>query len=120
MAGRHQVPGEPHLSVVAALIRARTVLADGDTTGARGLVLRLRDISAPDDPQLDWVLTMLDCEIALRTGDTERARAALDGEADGPHADRADSLIMRGRLLLAEGEFARARGGRPGPRRDGR
>ena len=108
VAGRHQVPGEPHLSVVAALIRARTVLADGDTTGARGLVLRLRDISAPDDPQLDWVLTMLDCEIALRTGDTGRARAALDGEADGPHADRADSLIMRGRLLLTEGEFAPA------------
>ncbi len=108
VAGRHQVPGEPHLSVVAALIRARAVLADGDATGARSLVLRLRDLSAPDDPQLDWVLTMLDCEIALRTGDTERARAALDGEADGPQAGRADSLLMRGRLLLAEGEFAPA------------
>ena len=74
MAGRHQVPGEPHLSVVAALIRARTVLADGDATGARSLVLRLRDLSAPDDPQLDWVLTMLDGEIALRTGDTGRGQ----------------------------------------------
>ncbi len=108
VAGRHQVPGEPHLSVVAALIRARTVLADGDATGARGLVLRLRDISAPDDPQLDWVLTLLDCEIALRTGDTGRARVTLDGEAEGPYHDRADSLLMRGRLLLTEGDFGAA------------
>jgi LuxR family maltose regulon positive regulatory protein len=108
VAGRHQLPGEPHLSVVTALIRARTVLADGDSTGARGLVLRLRDTSAPDDPHLDWMLTLLDCDIALRTGDTGRARVTLVGQADGPYHDRADSQLMLGRLLLAEGDFARA------------
>ncbi len=108
VAGRHQLPGEPHFSVVTALIRARTVLADGDSTGARGLVLRLRDTSAPDDPQLDWMLTLLDCEIALRTGDTERARVALASQADGPYHDRAESQLMLGRLLLAQGDFAGA------------
>ncbi len=108
VAGRRQLPGEPHLSVVTALIRARTVLADGDSTGARGLVLRLRDTSAPDDPYLDWMLTLLDCEIALRTGDTGRARVTLVGRADGPYHDRADSQLMLGRLLLTEGDFAGA------------
>jgi LuxR family transcriptional regulator, maltose regulon positive regulatory protein len=104
-ASRHQVPGEPSLGVVGGLIRARTALADGDATGARGLVLRLRDTGAPGDPELDWVLTMLDGEIALRTGDAARARLTLGPEADGPHAARAESLLMRGRLQLSEGDF---------------
>jgi len=108
VAARHQLPGEPQLSVVTALIRARTVLADGDSTGARGLVLRLRDTSAPDDPHVEWMLTLLDCEIALRTGDTGRARAALDGQAGGPYQERAGSQLMLARLLLAEGNFAGA------------
>ncbi len=107
-AGRHQLPGEPRLDVVAALIRARTVLADGDSTGARGLVLRLRDTGAPGDPPLDWMLTLLDGEIALRTGDTERARVTLAAQADGPYLERADSRLMLGRLLLAEGDFTAA------------
>jgi LuxR family maltose regulon positive regulatory protein len=107
-AGRYQLPGEPHLSVVAALIRARTVLADGDATGARGLVLRLRDTSAPGDPLLGWMLTLLDCEIALRTGDTGRARLTMAGQAEGPYHDRADGQLMQGRLLLGEGDFAAA------------
>jgi LuxR family maltose regulon positive regulatory protein len=108
MAGRYQLPGEPHLSVLTALIRARTVLADGDSTGARGLVLRLRDTSAPDDPHLDWMLTLLDCEIALRTDDTGRARITLDSQADGPYREQADSQLMLGKLLLSEGDFAGA------------
>jgi LuxR family transcriptional regulator, maltose regulon positive regulatory protein len=104
-ASRHQVPGEPSLGVVGGLIRARTALADGDATGARGLVLRLRDTGAPGDRELDWVLTMLDGEIALSTGDAARARLTLGPDADGPHAARAGSLLMRGRLLLSEGDF---------------
>ncbi|HEX4660771.1 MAG TPA: LuxR C-terminal-related transcriptional regulator [Streptosporangiaceae bacterium] len=107
-AGRYQLPGEPQLSVLTALIRARTVLADGDSTGARGLVLRLRDTSAPDDPHLDWILTLLDCEIALRMDDTGRARITLDRLADGPYREQANSQLMLGRLLLSEGDFAGA------------
>jgi LuxR family maltose regulon positive regulatory protein len=105
VAGRHQLPGEPPLSVVAGLIRIRTALADGDATGGRALVLRLRDTSAPEDPQLDWVLTMLDCEIALHAGDTERARVTLAAEADGPHQGRAETLLMLARLRLSDGDF---------------
>jgi LuxR family maltose regulon positive regulatory protein len=109
-AGQHRLPGEPELRAVGGLIRARTALADGDSTGARGLVLRLRDVSAPGDPPLDWALTLLDCEIALRTGDTGRARVILmpEPEKAGPYHGRADSLLMRGRLLLAEGDFTGA------------
>jgi LuxR family transcriptional regulator, maltose regulon positive regulatory protein len=104
-ASRHQLPGEPSLGVVGGLIRARAALADGDATGARGLVLRLRDTGAPGDPELDWVLNMLDGEIALRTGDAARARLTLAPDAEGPHAARAGSLLMRGRLLLSDGDF---------------
>ena len=46
-------------------------------------MLRLRDTSASGGgPELDWLLTMLDCEIALRAGDTERARMTIDAAAD--------------------------------------
>jgi LuxR family maltose regulon positive regulatory protein len=105
VAGRHQLPGEPQFSIVAGLIRTRTALADGDATGARALVLRLRDTSASGDPELDWLLTMLDCEIALRAGDTERARMTIDAAADGPQHSRAESLLMLSRVRLAEGDF---------------
>jgi LuxR family maltose regulon positive regulatory protein len=108
VAGRNQFPGEPRLQVITELIRARTVLAEGDSAGARGLVLRLRDTSASADPHLGWMLTLLDCEIALRTGDTGRARLTLGGQADGPFHERADGQLMLGRLLLAEGDFAGA------------
>ncbi|HUA30398.1 MAG TPA: LuxR C-terminal-related transcriptional regulator [Streptosporangiaceae bacterium] len=104
-ASRHQLPGEPSLGVVGGLIRARAALADGDATGARGMVLRLRDTGAPGDPDLDWVLNLLDGEIALHTGDAARARLTLGPDADGPYAARADSLLMRGRLLLSDGDF---------------
>jgi LuxR family transcriptional regulator, maltose regulon positive regulatory protein len=104
-ASRHQLPGEPEFGVVAGLIRARAALADGDATGARGLVLRLRDTSASGDPELDWMLTLLDCEIALRTGDAGRARVTLVPDEDGPYHGRADSILVRGRLLLSEGDF---------------
>jgi LuxR family transcriptional regulator, maltose regulon positive regulatory protein len=104
-ADSRQLPGEPDLGLVAALIRARIALADGDATGARGLVLRMRDTSAARDPQLDGVLTVLDCEIALRTGDAGRARMTLGSEADGPRREQAERLLMLGRLLLSEADF---------------
>jgi LuxR family transcriptional regulator, maltose regulon positive regulatory protein len=107
-AGRNQLPGEPPLSVTAGLIRTAAALADGDATGARGLVLRLRDTSGSGDPELDWVLTMLDCEIALRAGDTERAAATMAAQADGPHRGRAQNLLMLGKLRLSQGDFAAA------------
>jgi LuxR family transcriptional regulator, maltose regulon positive regulatory protein len=104
-AGWNQLPGEPRLGLMAALIRIRAALADGDPTGARALVLRLRDTSAQADPELDWVLTMLDCEIALRAGDTERAAGTMAAEAGGPHSGRAESLLMLGKLRLGQGDF---------------
>src|SRR6266516_963678 len=59
------LPGEPSLSVVAGLIRARIALADCHATGARGRGVRMRDTSPARDLQLDGVLTGLDCDIAV-------------------------------------------------------
>ena len=78
-----QLPGEPAPGVVSALIRARVLLADGDTAGARGLVIRLRELHAAADPALDGVLNVLDGEIALRSGDTGRARILLGADRGG-------------------------------------
>jgi LuxR family maltose regulon positive regulatory protein len=100
-----QLPGEPRLQVIDVLIRARILLAHGDTAGARGLVIRLRELDAPGDLPLDGVLTVLDSEIALRAGDTGRARILLALTDDGQYFDRADGRLAQGRLLLSDGDF---------------
>jgi LuxR family maltose regulon positive regulatory protein len=103
-----QLPGEPDLAAVCGLLRARAALADGDATGARAMVLRLRDTSAPDDPPLQRILTLLACEIAVRGGDTVQARMMLEPLAGAPEADRADTRLLRGQLLLSEADFPAA------------
>jgi LuxR family maltose regulon positive regulatory protein len=99
------LPGEPVPGVVCALIRARVLLADGDTSGARSLVIRLRELHAAADPALDGVLNVLDGEIALRAGDTGRARILLALTDDGQYFDRADGRLAQGRLLLSDGDY---------------
>ena len=115
-----QLPGEPRTVALAALTRARIDLAAGDAAGARGLLLRLRDTSAERDPRLAELLTVLDSEIAVHTGDTARARSALAGlnqvaQRDrgasvdqAAHSGRGDVAVLRSRLLLADGDFTGA------------
>ncbi len=100
-----QLPGEPAPGVVSALIRARVLLADGDTAGARGLVIRLREVHAVADPALDGVLNVLDGEIALRSADTGRARILLALTEEGAYFDRADGRLAQGRLLLSDADY---------------
>jgi LuxR family maltose regulon positive regulatory protein len=102
-----QLPGEPPAAVLTALSRARMLLADGDTNAARSVLIRLREASAGDQP-LDHVLMVLDADIALRAGDTGRARIVLRlADGAGP-PDTAGGYLAHGRLLLAEGDFAAA------------
>ena len=103
-----QFPGEPSVSAVAALIRARVLLADGDATGATALLSRLRETWGPAHPALADVLTIAEGEVALRVGNTGRARAVLLLIEEGEHFDRADGRLLRGGLLIAEGDFKSA------------
>ncbi|HEX3387529.1 MAG TPA: LuxR C-terminal-related transcriptional regulator [Streptosporangiaceae bacterium] len=103
-----QFPGEPPVSAVAALIRARVLLADGDATGATALLSRLRETWGPAHPALADVLTIAEGEVALRVGNTGRARAVLLLVEEGEHFDRADGRLLRGGLLIAEGDFKSA------------
>ena len=103
-----QFPGEPSVSAVAALIRARVLLADGDATGATALLSRLRETWGPAHPALADVLTIAEGEVALRVGNTGRARAVLLLVEEGEHFDRADGRLLRGGLLIAEGDFKSA------------
>jgi len=101
-------PGEPSVSAVAALIRARVLLADGDSTAATALLARLRETWGPAHPALADVLTLAEGEVALRVGNTGRARAVLLLVDEGEHFGRADGGLLRGGLLIAEGDFKSA------------
>ena len=103
-----QFPGEPSVSAVAALIRARVLLADGDATAATSQLARLRETWGPAHPALADVLTIAEGEAALRAGSTGRARAVLLLVEEGEHFDRADGRLLRGGLLIAEGDFKTA------------
>ena len=103
-----QFPGEPSVSAVAALIRARVLLADGDATAATSQLARLRETWGPAHPALADVLTIAEGEVALRAGSTGRARAVLLLVEEGEHFDRADGRLLRGGLLIAEGDFKTA------------
>ncbi len=103
-----QFPGEPSVSAIAGLIRARVLLADGDSTAATALLARLRETWGPAHPALADVLTIAEGEVALRVGSTGRARAVLLLVEEGEHFDRADGRLLRGGLLIAEGDFKTA------------
>jgi LuxR family transcriptional regulator, maltose regulon positive regulatory protein len=103
-----QFPGEPPVSAVAALIRARLLLADGDATAATAVLSRLRETWGPTCPALADVITVAEGDVALRVGNTGRARAVLLLVEEGDHFDRADARLLRGGLRLADGDFKAA------------
>jgi LuxR family maltose regulon positive regulatory protein len=101
-------PGEPSVSALTTLIRARVMLADGDAASAAALLSRLRETWGPTHPALADVITVAEGEVALRTGNTGRARAVLLLVEEGEHFDRADGRLLRGGLLIADGDFKTA------------
>jgi LuxR family maltose regulon positive regulatory protein len=103
-----QFPGEPPVSALTALIRARVLLADGDATAAIAAASRLRETYGPAYLALSDVVTVAEGEAALRAGNTGRARAVLLLVEEGEHFDRADGRLLRGGLLIADGEFKAA------------
>ena len=100
-----QFPGEPSVSAVAALIRARIMLADGDGTAARTVLSRLRAAWGPAYPVLSDVITVAEGDVALRAGDTGRARSILLLVEDSEHAGRPSGRLLHAGLLIAAGEF---------------
>ncbi len=103
-----QLPGEPHAGILADVIRARVRLADGDSAGARSLLIRITGRPLPPDSALQRQLAVLAGEIALRSGDAAAARTAI-GPADRGACPGCDGdCVMQGRLLLAEGDFGAA------------
>ena len=96
-----------------ALIRARAALAGGDIAAARSLARLVRERGL--DPLAAGVL---EADIELRAGDVPLAAAALASTADempgdaadesGSDRQRADQILVRARLLLADGDPAGA------------
>jgi LuxR family maltose regulon positive regulatory protein len=104
------LPGEPPAAALAALTRARVMLADGDTAAARTALTRMREMHGSDHPALADVITVTEAEAALRNGDSGRARALLLLAEAGGEGARAGVSLARGWLALADGEFADALG----------
>lgn len=103
-----QFPGEPPVSALTALIRARIMLADGDSTAATALLSRLRETWGSAHPALADVITVTEGEVALRVGNTGRTRAVLLLVEEGDQFDRADVRLLRGGLLIADGDYKTA------------
>jgi LuxR family maltose regulon positive regulatory protein len=108
-----QLPAEPDLEAVEALIRSRAALAGGDLAAARSLARLARERGL--DPLAAGVL---EADIELRAGDLPTAAAALAVPADELPGDaaeeaasdrqRADQILARARLLLADADPAGA------------
>jgi LuxR family transcriptional regulator, maltose regulon positive regulatory protein len=107
-----RLPAEPDVEAVEALIRAHAALAGGDIAAARNLARLVRERGL--DP---LAAGGLEADIELRAGDVPLAAAALASTADesGDAADettsdrqRADQILARARLLLADGDPAGA------------
>jgi LuxR family maltose regulon positive regulatory protein len=95
--------GEPDISLLLTTARARAALAEGDTGRAADLARLARGRSR----RAGQAFSVLDFDIALRTGDLALAVAALGpkparGEA-GQLRERPDRAAARARLLLADG-----------------
>jgi LuxR family transcriptional regulator, maltose regulon positive regulatory protein len=103
-----QFPGEPSVSVLAALIRARVMLADGDAAGARQVLSRLRECCGPACPALSGVITVAEGDLALRAGDVGRAQVILALAGESEQAGRAAGGLLRGAVLIAAGDFTAA------------
>ncbi len=121
--------GEPSIVVLSGLLRARLAIAEGNLTGARGLVRWLADAAASSAATTGTrtpipaygtsaVIEVLDAEISLAAGERERARATL---ADlGATASRVppqpgaampvsqltrpEAIDLQARLLIAESD----------------
>ncbi len=71
------IPGEPSIARAAGLMRARTLIAQGDTTGARILLTQLGRESGGHSPRAAGVASRFDGEIALRSGDDDLGRKVI-------------------------------------------
>jgi LuxR family transcriptional regulator, maltose regulon positive regulatory protein len=125
--------GEPSIAVLSGLLRARLAIAEGNVTGARGLVRWLADTAASSVQPVTVaggaatrapaygaaaVIGVLDAEISLAAGERERARATLAdlGAAASPvppqpggatpvfQLTRPEAIDLQARLLIAESD----------------
>ncbi len=76
-----QIPGEPSIVCSAELIRARTLVAQGDATKARVVLMRLQHEFGQTVPAVAETVTFLEGEIALHSGDNDLERRVIAGLA---------------------------------------
>jgi LuxR family maltose regulon positive regulatory protein len=97
------IPGEPSIVFSVGLMRARTLIAQGDTTRTRIALMQIEQAFADQNPGVAEVISYFEGEIALRTGDDELGRkviARLTADEAGP-ALTSDRLTLAWLLLAA-------------------
>ena len=103
--GHAQMPGEPPIILSAGLIRARALIAQGDTTRARVALMQVEHESDHASADVAEMITLLEGEIALRSGDNDLGRqviARLTSDDEG--SLQAGDRLMLAWLLLASAD----------------
>ncbi len=98
------MPGEPSLILSADLIRARTLIAQGDTGRARAILSRLKERFGRIST-VSGMIAQLEAELALRSGSSDLGQkiiARLTGDPAGP--GRLGERLVLAWLLLASAD----------------
>jgi LuxR family maltose regulon positive regulatory protein len=97
------IPGEPSIVMAVGLLRARTLIAQGDTTRARILLMQLGREPAEHSPSAADFTSCFEGKIALRSGDDDLVRKVvvrLTADEAGPSGAR-DRLTLAWLLLAS-------------------
>jgi LuxR family transcriptional regulator, maltose regulon positive regulatory protein len=103
------MPGEPSIVSAAAIIRSRTLIAQGDAVRARASLVHFTQTASRGNPFVTRMAATLEGEMAARTGDRELGRkVATRLDSDEVDLSRRTDFITLAWLQLAAGDLKTA------------
>jgi LuxR family transcriptional regulator, maltose regulon positive regulatory protein len=103
------MPGEPSIVSAAAVIRSRTLIAQGDTVRARASLAHLTGTASRANPFVTRMAATLEGEMAVRAGDRDLGRkVAVRMTSDEVDMSRRADLITLAWVQLTAGDLKTA------------
>jgi LuxR family transcriptional regulator, maltose regulon positive regulatory protein len=104
-----EIPGEPSVVSAAAVIRSRTLIAQGDAVRARASLVHLTETAGRANPFVTRMAATLEGELAVRTGDHDLGRKVAEQlTSDEVDLSRRTDLLTLAWLQLTAGELKSA------------